>query len=446
MATSSGTNVPLQYVYGFDQEIYTRRLDWLEEEVGRYLVFLEDEVSVTATLDHPGAHLIHFANEEELEEKIRYFVKLPYTLEASKTHQHKLRTLEEALETFTVANEGRAMRAEFGDDFCDLPHTVEGALLATSLYDQFKGIPAILCGAGPSLSQQIPLLRQIQDRALIVAGGSSFPALTSKGLVPHFACGIAHEEDEVERFFHAKGYEVPLLYTIRLYEKALQMIHGPKFYVPTGHFLEQLSFIEGGEGIFGEVSVTYTLAQILRLMGCDPILLVGVDLGYTDQERYAEGVYSTSPLNGLAHHWAFEARALATLRGATYLNANRGGREIKGMPCITLENHHFGPTKDLRGLVHQKIQQCPPCPSLKPALDQVGGSLARYLKTGSKEEMAYKEILLPMANERAFHQRRLHHELERMVGNPLTAKLAIAKEKRLFTKKKAQELLDSIGL
>ena len=44
---------------------------------------------------------------------------------------------------------------------------------AEDLFGKFHGIPAIICGAGPSLTRHIETLKNISDRALIFGGGSA---------------------------------------------------------------------------------------------------------------------------------------------------------------------------------------------------------------------------------------------------------------------------------
>lgn len=58
------------------------------------------------------------------------------------------------------------------------------------LVDGVKNFPAIICGAGPSLSQSIPYLRQYRDRIFIFAVGRAFKTLDGHGIRPDMVVEI----------------------------------------------------------------------------------------------------------------------------------------------------------------------------------------------------------------------------------------------------------------
>jgi hypothetical protein len=52
------------------------------------------------------------------------------------------------------------------------------------LKDQFKDVPFILIGAGPSLDESIDFLKKVQDKAIIVASNSPYRKLINSGCSP----------------------------------------------------------------------------------------------------------------------------------------------------------------------------------------------------------------------------------------------------------------------
>ena len=58
------------------------------------------------------------------------------------------------------------------------------------LKGQFNGIPAVICGAGPSLEKSFSELKEIQDRAVIIAGGSALAPLSRSHIPIHFAAAV----------------------------------------------------------------------------------------------------------------------------------------------------------------------------------------------------------------------------------------------------------------
>ncbi|MEI6807429.1 MAG: 6-hydroxymethylpterin diphosphokinase MptE-like protein [bacterium] len=46
-------------------------------------------------------------------------------------------------------------------------------------------VPAVVCGAGPSLADQLPMLRGLGPRAVLIAAGHAVPTLVKAGIIPH---------------------------------------------------------------------------------------------------------------------------------------------------------------------------------------------------------------------------------------------------------------------
>ena len=136
-------------------------------------------------------------------------------------------------------------------------------------------------------------------------------------------------------------------------------------------------------------SVT-TLAVALAVeMGCNPILLDGIDLAYTGMQRYAEGILPSSRVelsqmrsqkkaperllrrkNIQGHYvhtlvkWVMESECIASYAKnhpeARFINVSKDSLGFPGIPNSTLsEAMHTELTQslDLRALVHAEIQQ-----------------------------------------------------------------------------------------
>jgi len=173
---------------------------------------------------------------------------------------------------------------------------------ADLLRGKFQGIPAIVCGAGPSLTADISLLRKLQTKALMIAGGSTLAALSSQGVVPHLGLALDPNPEEYDRLKANQGMQVPMLFGSRVAANIFRTCNGPLGYMRTfsGGFAEQALEERLGleeESLFQGVSqeglsvTVMCFATALRL-GCSPILLSGIDLAYTDGKRYAQGVVS----------------------------------------------------------------------------------------------------------------------------------------------------------
>lgn len=170
-----------------------------------------------------------------------------------------------------------------------------GSYRGNALYGQFSGVPAIICGAGPSLDKNLALLETLGDRALIFAGGTAMNAVNSHSFLPNFGLSIDPHQAQMSRMIMNKAYETPFLYRNRMYPDALKFIHGDKLYVTgTGGYdladwFEKQLGIEGEKICEGHNVVNFSLS-IAEAMGCNPIILVGVDLSYAGLRSYQSGV------------------------------------------------------------------------------------------------------------------------------------------------------------
>lgn len=168
------------------------------------------------------------------------------------------------------------------------------SLLGESLQNCCQNIPAIICGAGPSLDRQIPLLIQAQKRALVFGAGSAMCALETQKVQPHFGAAL-DADPPFSRFLAQTGYETPYFYQSRISSKQLLALHGRKLWVPDpGNYpLEQWIYQELGLLCqpldSGWTSANFS-AAIAAHLGCNPIICVGMDFCCPSHQVYAAGM------------------------------------------------------------------------------------------------------------------------------------------------------------
>lgn len=169
-----------------------------------------------------------------------------------------------------------AQNADFGARAWEhfLRNVRERVLPASGLDGAFTGTPAIVVGAGASLTASREALRSLRDQALILAGGAAIP------LVPEAHMGALIDPDVPVEW--AQGRKMPLFYQHRVAPEALEAWEGETLWVPdtSGFPLEEWWC---GSGRFPSGwTVTSLLVEQARRMGCAPIYLVGVDLAYSE--------------------------------------------------------------------------------------------------------------------------------------------------------------------
>jgi len=160
-----------------------------------------------------------------------------------------------------------------------------------ALAGQYRGVPAFIVGAGPSLGKNGRQLADAAKKGIVIALNSSARALDSYGVEPQvLAC---MESIDVSPLFGQVSYIDRVVRAISLtgHPNTLRTGGGPLLPVfegiqqQNGPLSELLGF--PGLSVSGSVS-TLAFSLALRL-GCSPIVFVGQDLAYTDGKAYAAG-------------------------------------------------------------------------------------------------------------------------------------------------------------
>jgi 6-hydroxymethylpterin diphosphokinase MptE-like len=275
---------------------------------------------------------------------------------------------------------------------------------AQKLFGCYEGVPAIICGAGPSLAPD----QLDHDRALILAGGSAL-----KRVRPHSGAAIDPNHAEQQILASAANPEVPLFFRTRLNHRALAAHEGPRLFVSgssyeAGQWLDaQLGIADSGidEGI----NVITFLTGIAAKLGCNPIIFSGVDLSVRDdvpEEALLDFdvrmrlVYTTPEWQTAAGWLGAFAEAHPEI---TFVNASEG-IAIPGVEHIPLDEIDLGPPREI---------QVGPFEKLDVSADQVhwasqamADSLVRAERFARQddplsqfeleEEISYNQLLAPL--------------------------------------------------
>ena len=159
------------------------------------------------------------------------------------------------------------------------------------LRDRFKGYPGIVVSAGPSLRRNIDQLAELKERAVICAVQTTFKLLLDRGIEPHFVTALDYHELS-RRFFEG----VPATCRTHLIAEPKATWHVIDAYAgPTSLLDNRWARLCVGDalaaraGLKGGSTVAHLAFYLAVYMGCDPIILVGQDLAYTDHVYYVPG-------------------------------------------------------------------------------------------------------------------------------------------------------------
>lgn len=460
------------YIYGIGLGHYFSPLEkWLAEDKERDLIFIEEDLNVlreflecehaSTILAHPQVHIRFNMDKKRLtaflEECAHDFPveTIEMIALASYKKHYRSRFYRMRLKLHRLTTVHHAVFIEnlhynlFFKNFLPNFKRFPGAFFGNHLKGEFQNIPAIICGAGPSLSKDLDYLKTLDNQALIFAGGSAITALSHQGILPHFGVAIDPNFEEYHRFKASSAFEIPLFYVNRLLPRIFNTCNGPHGYLHTltggmaELWMEKQLGVQGKplqEGFDLEaLSVTTTCIQLACTLGCNPIILLGVDLAFTEKQSYVSGVVQEArvffderkeevrvsekllkrqdiygaPIFTLVK-WIMESSAISTFARKnpdfTFINASAGGLGFKNIPNQRLENISLPHSRDLHNKIHHAIETH----KLSVTPEQVEIHLS-HLKASLKEAKTYVKTALS--------------ELKRVQGKPAdpeTGKLIFA--------------------
>lgn len=298
------------YVVGlFDGHPFLELEEWLNGSSGRHLVFLEDDLQALhqllsrewakKCLRHLQVHLKFLQGSKDLmlEQCAREFPCEKIAVIGRRTSL-KLPLLRKTVLWHSFTWEmltGHLLHRNILSNLKRLPNS----FYVNRTRDAFKGMPAVICGAGPSLGGAIDELKNIRDNVLMMGCGSALSILSHWGLRPHLGVAIDPNPSEKICLQGCKFRDMPLIYGNRLYEQVFELFDGPYGYLrsPTASALEKLIEKEMGlkDDLIGAdlgreaLSVTTLAISLACFWGCSPIILAGVDLAYSGKNHYAKG-------------------------------------------------------------------------------------------------------------------------------------------------------------
>jgi 6-hydroxymethylpterin diphosphokinase MptE-like len=172
----------------------------------------------------------------------------------------------------------------------NLPRCV-GKVPATALAGALQGKPLVLVSAGPSLDDNVEALARHQDRVAVLAVNTALGALERAGVRADYVVAVELLDVSCQLDDLVLNADCPRLLSVTANPALFQQARGPvlpfmddqSFFIPFGHKAGL------GQSIRAGGSVANTAFHLARMMGADPIVLVGQDLAYCEDRVYAAG-------------------------------------------------------------------------------------------------------------------------------------------------------------
>jgi hypothetical protein len=159
------------------------------------------------------------------------------------------------------------------------------------LKDRYKGRPAVVVSAGPSLRKNKHLLKGLEDRAVLVSVQTTLRPLLEMGIEPHFVTSLDYH-DICTRFFEQlpPNLKTELVAEPKATSRIFRMNPGPLTLLGNDFAEKLLREMKLDKGpLPAGATVAHLAYYLAEHLGCDPIIFVGQDLGFSDGLCYAPG-------------------------------------------------------------------------------------------------------------------------------------------------------------
>lgn len=214
----------------------------------------------------------------------------------------------------------------------NLPYYVAGAN-TNELHNAAKGFPAICVSAGPSLARNVHLLADpaVREKVIVITAQTTLKPLLDRGITPDFVTALDYSE--ISRRFYEGLPELPTVTLVaepKVHPTVVANYPGP-IRLAADLYLDKLI---GGLAvpivpIPHGATVAHLSFYLAQHLGCDPVIFIGQDLGFSDGLYYCPGT-------AIHDVWAPELNAFNTV-------------EMLEWQRIVRHRHHLEKHKDIHG-------------------------------------------------------------------------------------------------
>jgi len=175
----------------------------------------------------------------------------------------------------------------------NLAHYTAGAN-TNELYGAAKGMPAVCVGAGPSLAKNVHLLKDpaVRKNVIVISAQTTLKPLLDRGIRPDFVTALDYHEISA-RFYEALPDDLPdvtLVAEPKVNPSVVDRYPGP-VRVTQNKFLDKLlgELAQPIMPIQAGATVAHLSVYLAQHLGCETIILIGQDLGFSDGLYYCPG-------------------------------------------------------------------------------------------------------------------------------------------------------------
>ncbi|AEM21181.1 hypothetical protein Bint_0552 [Brachyspira intermedia PWS/A] len=160
-------------------------------------------------------------------------------------------------------------------------------------FNKYKDIPAVIVSAGPSLEKNITKLKEMKNKAIIIAVDTAMKPLSSHSISPHFVITIDPQKKNSKYFRNIHFKDTVLISESSVDHEAVESFNGSIFFIDSifplaKYFMKPLG--DRGDITMGG-SVSTAAYDFAVKIGANPIIMVGLDLSFPNHQTHIKGSY-----------------------------------------------------------------------------------------------------------------------------------------------------------
>lgn len=262
----------------------------------------------------------------------------------------------------SLGNDINDMLEGFDHSIDNMPNLLTGQGI-NNYKDKYKGVPAIIVSAGPSLDKNIEYLKQAYGKALILTVDTTVKKVLDLGVIPDIVSTIERPKSMYSIFY--EGIEIPAE-TVFVGPSVVskQIIDDFSRFIFTGRQGEPPVKAIAEALDYDSLEIGMSCAHIpfafAEYVGADPIVFIGQDLAFSDEGHTHFGEASdvtkegakkldlvqvegnngkTLVTNKIYHQFLlWFQNQISQMKGTKIINATEGGAKIEGTTLMTFES------------------------------------------------------------------------------------------------------------
>ncbi|CAH1215816.1 hypothetical protein PAECIP111891_04318 [Paenibacillus allorhizoplanae] len=301
-----------------------------------YLEYTKDDLSnylrhLVGSLEGELLLVVHPAYERLFSEMFQRFIQT-YKVEIS----NKLENLR--------VNSAFEKRWIF-NSLINLPVVIQTPNITVAMKERLRNKPVVLVAAGPSLDEEIENLRYIKENGLayIISVGTAINGLLANDIFPDAACTYDPTDLNAKVFqvLVDKGItNLPLIFGTSTGFEVIQNYPGPKLHMLTSQDTISPFFLQEKQGkaiykIADAGSVSIIALQLLKLLECNPVILVAQNFAFKKDRTYADSTLVIEDFTQL------KPIKVESVTGEDVYTNEDWNRMRKQMEIITGDNKHL---------------------------------------------------------------------------------------------------------